>query len=62
MSAWPGHYNKAIASAILSVLELLGLIFGVNFPGISEQWIIALLTVLSTLLVWAVPNRAPPPA
>lgn len=55
-----GPYNKAIASLIVAILVVLDQIFGVNFPGISEAWVTALLTVLNPVIVYLVPNSTKP--
>lgn len=54
---WGGAYNKALVSLIMSILLILDEWFGVSFPGLSEQWIITLLAVLSPILVWMTPNK-----
>lgn len=52
--------HKAIVAAISGILTLAGIIFGVDFTkeyGISEGEIGALGTVLTTLLVYFIPNK-----
>jgi hypothetical protein len=52
--------HKAIVAAITGVLTLVGMVFGVDFLneyGIGEGEIAAIGTVLTTLLVYMVPNH-----
>lgn len=52
--------HKAIVAAISGTLTLVGIVFGVDFVeeyGIGEAEIGAIGTVLTTLLVYMVPNK-----
>lgn len=52
-----GIMNKAIAAAIMSLLTLLELYFGFK-SGITEEWLLALIAILTPIIVWIIPNRA----
>jgi len=52
--------HKAIVAAITGILTLMGMVFGVDFVseyGIGEAEIGAIGTVLTTILVYAIPNK-----
>lgn len=56
-----GEYNKAFAAIIPPILMLLKSIFGIEVPFLeSPETQIAIAGVLSTILVWLVPNKAKP--
>jgi len=50
-------YAKAYVAAIMAILVILDQHFQLSL-GITEQWLMDLLAILSAFLVWAVPNRA----
>lgn len=51
-----GEYNKAWVAFIMSVLTILEVTWGIHF-GISEEWMVATLAIITPILVWLVPNR-----
>jgi hypothetical protein len=52
-----GAFNKAWVSLIMSALILIEAWTEWSIPeGINEQWIITVLTLLTPIIVWAVPN------
>lgn len=51
-----GEYNKAWVAAIMAALTLIELSWGIHF-GISEEWVVSTLAILTPILVWLVPNR-----
>lgn len=53
-------YNKTVVAAILAILTLLDLYFGVSFGWLTEDWLIALFAVLSPILIYFTPNRPMP--
>lgn len=48
--------NKAIAAFILAGLTIIELWTGWGAPGITEEWIITVLALLTPIIVWLVPN------
>jgi len=50
------EFNKALVALIMSALIVVELILGIQIPGISEDWIIATIAILTPILVWLVPN------
>lgn len=51
-----GIMNKALVAAIMSVITLAELYFGFR-SGITEEWLLALIAILTPIIVWLVPNR-----
>lgn len=51
------EYNKAVVALIMALLVVAELHFGVTL-GVTEDFVISLLALLSPILVWLVPNRA----
>lgn len=49
-------FNKAIVAVVMAVLTLVEVWGGWHF-GISEDWVVSLLAILTPILVWLVPNR-----
>jgi hypothetical protein len=48
--------QKAIAAVVLSVLMLIEIGTGWQ-SGVTEEWILATLAILSPILVYVIPNR-----
>ena len=48
--------QKAIVALIIAALQIIELITGWS-SGITEQYLLMVLAVLSPILVWVVPNR-----
>lgn len=57
MPIFSGQYNKALVALIMAILMVLEDWFGIAFPGLSEQWIITLLALITPILVWVTPNK-----
>lgn len=49
-------YNKAIVAVIMSVIALIEEFYGKQL-GISEEWVLTTIAILTPVLVWLVPNR-----
>jgi len=57
------EYNKAIAAMIPPLLMFLKAIFGIDIPFLnSVETQLAIAGVLSTVLVWLIPNKPKAPA
>lgn len=52
-----GQYNKALVALVMAILLVLEDWWGITFPGITEQGVITILSLLTPLFVWLVPNR-----
>lgn len=48
--------QKAIAALVLAAAQLIEIITGWQF-GLSEDWVLATLAILTPIVVWIVPNR-----
>ena len=48
--------QKALVALVLSALTIVELLTGWK-SGVTEDWLIGLLAILSPILVWLVPNR-----
>jgi thiamine transporter ThiT len=51
-----GEYSKAWVALIMAIIVLIELYFGWTF-GLTEEWIVGLVTLLTPIFVWLVPNR-----
>ena len=48
----------ALTAGILAILSLVNLVWGIDlFGGSAEEWVAALIAVLTPLFVWLIPNR-----
>lgn len=57
MPIFGGEYSKALVALIMAILMILEEWFGISFPGLSEQWVITLLALITPILVWVTPNK-----
>lgn len=49
--------DKALTALILAVLSIANLAWGTDwFGGNAEEWVAALIAVLTPILVWVIPN------
>lgn len=51
-----GEFNKAIVALVLSALSLIELGTGWQ-SGVTEDWLLATIAIITPILVWAIPNR-----
>lgn len=49
--------DKALTALVMAVLFLLNTAFGINF-GLTEAQVATILTVLTPVLVWLIPNKS----
>ena len=50
------NYNKAWVALIMAIIIVVEDVTGWG-SGITEEWVIATLAILTPILVWLVPNR-----
>ena len=50
-------YNKAIVSAIMSILVIIDQVFGIKIGELTEENITIVLAVIWGILVYFVPNK-----
>lgn len=57
------EFNKAIVALVMAIFVIIDQLWGISFPGVTEEWITIVLALLTPVLVWLVPNAQPrPPA
>lgn len=49
--------DKALVALIMSVIFLLNFFFGVNLGVVSQDTVATIVSLLTPILVWAIPNK-----
>lgn len=49
--------DKALVALIMSGIFLLNFFFGINLGAVSQETVATVVSLLTPILVWAIPNK-----
>lgn len=49
--------DKALVALIMSAVFLLNFFFGINLGAINQDTVATIVSLLTPILVWAIPNK-----
>lgn len=50
--------DKALVALIMSAIFLLNFFFGLNLGFVTQETVATVVSLLTPILVWAIPNKA----
>ena len=51
--------DKALVAMVMGLLFILNTYFGLNVSWISQETVATIIGLITPVLVWAIPNKAP---